>query len=139
MNRMLTIFAMLVSSSAAFGAPEYKADWNAENFYSAVNTCRGAVVFPAGQDYIDAGKKAGKPDDTLRNESIAMTPVFEAVASDACYCALNEYAKDQPYAEFKKSWESSAEYLQMPRCKTKMVEAMKIIQDRERMKASILK
>lgn len=139
MKRSLAIVVGLLTSTCVFAAPEYKGDWTPDNFYGAVQTCRAAIVLPAGQDYVASGKKAGRPDADLKNESIAMTPVFEMIASDACYCALNDYAKDQPYSEFKKNWESSAEYLQTPRCKAKMTESMGIIKDKERMKASVLK
>ncbi|MEX8519531.1 MAG: hypothetical protein AB3X44_13555 [Leptothrix sp. (in: b-proteobacteria)] len=127
---LISIAVFLIPSMAT---AEYKDDWNSKNFYEAVNLCRSAIIYPAANDYEKKGLERGQTKEQLRSEIIATTPVFESIASDACYCALNEYAKDLKNVDYIRNWNSIGEYLQTPRCKAKMIESMKIFQNREQL------
>jgi hypothetical protein len=129
--KALLIITIGVLLGPSVVSAQYKDDWNYKNFYEAVNICRSAIVYPAAGDYEKRGLERGRAKEQLRSEIIATTPVFENIASDTCYCALNEYAKDMKNEDYVKNWESVAPYLQTPRCKAKMVESMKIFQNRD--------
>lgn len=117
---------------------QYQPDWNYKNFYEEVTACRNSVVFPTAKDYEAAGVKAGQSKEELRGEIIAITPVFESIASAECFCALNELAKDKTHQDYKKNPAEIAPYLEIPRCKTKMTEAAKVLNDKQKAKALML-
>jgi len=106
---------------------EYKDGWTTKSFYEAVNLCRSSIIYPAAKDYEATGLKRGQTRYALRNEIIANTPLFEAVASEACYCALNQYAKDYVFSDMKVRKMEFSEYISTPDCKSKMAKAMEAI------------
>lgn len=112
-----------LSTSFAFAA-EYRDGWNTQNFYEALNLCRAGVIYPAARDYEAAGLKRGRTRFDMRNEVIAKTPAFELIASQTCYCAINQYAKHYPYVDAKVRKGEFAEYMGTPECKAKMASAM---------------
>jgi len=128
MLKLLLIATLFITSSVI--SAEYQSDWNYKNFYEAINACRSAIVFPAATDYEQQGLAAKKSQESLRNEMIAITPVSESIASELCYCAINEYAKDKPNSEFVKNLETIAPYTEIPHCKTKMEESIKGMQQK---------
>lgn len=135
--RNLLFIASLFALASMARAAEYQSDWNYKNFYEAVNTCRSAIIYPAAVDYEKKGLASKQSKEALRNEMIAITPASESIASEACYCALNEYAKDKANSEFIKSWEGVTPYMEIPRCKAKMAESIKGMQ--QKAKALMLK
>lgn len=118
---------LLLATALTSHAAEYQQDWNYKNFYEAVNICRSSIIFPAALDYEKKGLASKQTKEVLRNETIAITPATENIASEACYCALNEYAKDKLNAELVRNWESVAPYMATPRCKEKMEKSMKLM------------
>ncbi len=128
--KLLLVFTVVLASVSA--RAEYKDAWNTQNFYEAVHLCRSSIVFPTAKDYEAAGLKKGQTRFALRNELIANTRLFEAMASEVCYCALNQYAKDYAFSERTVKKMDFAEYLSTPDCKAKMNVAIESIKSNPR-------
>jgi len=128
MNRTcrLLVLALLLLLPAV-GYADYKDGWTIKNFYEAVNFCRSSLIYPTARDYEAAGLKHGQTKYALRNEVIANTPLFETIASETCYCALNQYAKDYVFSEFKVRKMEFREYMTTPDCKAKTTNAVEQI------------
>jgi len=60
---------------------QYMADWTSQTFYEEVNNCRTHIVGAAHESYRKRGQAAGQSEETLRDDLISMTPVFEYIAS----------------------------------------------------------
>ncbi len=121
-----TILALLYSTTSYAG--EYKAGWDAENFYINVLECKKYIVVAAASSYTDARLVNKHEKVSLQNEVISMVPTFDAVASSTCFCALNEIAKHITYKEQQKGIDFQS-YLDIPRCKEAWNNTMKSIKN----------
>jgi len=125
------ICILLAFSSASNAAPEYKESWSYGKFYEAVSACRYSLITLTAQDYYKVGSNKGGSSEDIRRFLISATPVFEQFASSACYCAVNEQAKDVAYTTSEEIMSGSAKYLDVPKCKAILAESSKILVDKK--------
>jgi hypothetical protein len=122
LNKKHIVVLLAAFVCALSSASEYRAGWNAQNFYQTVSQCKEAIVLPAAADYVKRGRSKNHPEESLRSEAITMVPTFESMASASCYCAISEFAKDNDFGgQVSSQFES---YIRTPRCQAQMVSAM---------------
>jgi hypothetical protein len=121
---VLIFFSFCINTHAA----EYKTGWDYINFYQAVEKCRDSVVYQQIKAYGEKGLKNNQDIKTLRNEMISITPVMDFMATDVCFCTINEIAKDVPLKQFVKGIDYNR-YMNIQRCQNNLNKAMNTLQD----------
>lgn len=120
--KVLLLFIFILLPGAAYPI-DYKPGWNYENFYKTVQDCRTSIVLPGGSDYEKKGLANNKSKEGLRSEVIQVTPVLDKLATDICFCMINQIAKDKSYSG-KLSNSEVKKYMGIPRCENKFKESM---------------
>ena len=138
--RLLAGFLALLSALPA-AADDYKAGWTFAAFYQEVSTCRSAITLPAARTYLEKGLEHKQPEGPLRSEVIALLPMFDAPASAACWCAVNEVAKSTRFEDYFGSGDFTARMTTLaarvdePACGDKMRAAVSAFEKEEARKA----
>lgn len=131
--KVVSIFFLLLFAMSSNVFAEYKSGWDYMNFYKAVETCRESIVFPQIKNYEKRGKEKQHDKLKLKDETISMTPVFDKLASDTCFCTYNEIAKDNTFKEYNKGVDIEG-YMSIPRCKKVMEKTMASMKDTIKLK-----
>ncbi len=125
MLKLITfLISLLCCSSTVAIAVEYKQGWDYMNFYQAVQNCRESVIYPQIKAYEAKGIKNNHDPKELQNEMISITPVFDSISTNTCFCMLNEIAKDNTYPNYKEGIDFES-YSNIPRCKKILEESFK--------------
>jgi hypothetical protein len=130
---------------SVYAQVQYSGGWAYREFFQEVLTCKSAIIYPAAEAYLAKGVASKQPAEGLRSEVISLLPLFEASASSACYCAVNEVAKTKPYSTYYGSGDFSMrmktlhEVLNLPVCNDKMSDAMAKLESKEAREALRLK
>lgn len=103
------------ASAGSFVPPSYKAGWTHQNFYTAVSGCRAAIITPQFAAYEQRGVEDALDRDRLKNELIAISPLLDDIATDTCFCAFNEIAKEVSFSAFQAGGDMK-KYLSAPVC-----------------------
>jgi len=138
MRQFFLALACAAISIPAFANTDYRDGWNAENFYESVNFCRKSIVFPQSQDFITQAEKNGESPDVARNKAIKMSPAFDKIVTDVCFCTVNEIARDNSPGAFPDSVDIQA-YMGIPRCKSAMEAAVQnVMGDKRKLRELML-
>lgn len=109
-------------------AAEYKGGWDYINFYSAVEKCRESIVYQQIKAYEKKGLEKNQDINTLKNEMISITPVMDLVATNACFCIMNEFAKNNPLSLYENGIDYDR-YMKIPRCQKAIEESVKTMKE----------
>lgn len=138
MKQLFFALAFTFVSVPCLASSEYRDGWDVEKFYEAVNFCRKSIVFPQSQNFTNQALKNGETQDDATSKSIKMTPVFDRMVTDVCFCTANEVAKDNAPTAFPESVDIQA-YMQIPRCKSAMEASVKdVMGDKRRINEAML-
>lgn len=139
---------LLVSVASASDAPmpvTYKDGWAVTDFYQEVAACRSAMVIGAAKAYWDKAIAAHQDQVKLRSEVISNLPAMDIPASNGCYCAVGEIAKEKRYSEYVALGEPSkrldlvAEKLKQPPCVDRVNSSLALLSNKVARDAVTLK
>ena len=81
------------------------------------------MVYPQIEQYEQKGIKNNHVVKDLHNELISVTPIFDNMTTNLCFCTLNEVAKDNTYSQYKKGVDYES-YMKIPRCEKVLKESL---------------
>ena len=135
-----------VASASDVSTPvTYKDGWAVTDFYQEVAACRSALVIAQAKAYWDKAIAAHQDQDKLRSEVISNLPAMDIPASNGCYCAVGEVAKEKRYSEYvafgdpSKRLDLVAEKLKQPPCVDRVNSSAALLSNKEARDAVKLK
>ena len=103
----LFVLASLAFDQSAM-AVTYKPGWTNQLFYQAVQGCAANIVDAQSQNYANAAMaKGGATTDQARSIAISVTPMFDRVGTQICFCEMNAVAKNYSVTSFEANPEAT--------------------------------